>query len=162
MDLTWSPRLQVCLLPWNSPHKTWSHNWILIHIVWNEYMSLSTRLPVFQWRNFYSLHSYFTMVSPPDYLFLSLVLSWAGFMIATIHSAFKAAGMSQEIRTIFRCNQEYARRVNQHRSNRASRDTPAPSWFKETQIAVPTMLTSQGSYSWFGITKASVLWEHEL
>lgn len=46
-----------CLLPWNSLHKTWSHNWILIYVVWNEYMSLSTRLPVFQCKNFYSLYS---------------------------------------------------------------------------------------------------------
>lgn len=162
MDLTWSPRLQVYLLPWNSPHKTWSHNWILIYIVWNERMSLSTRLPVSRWRNFYPLYSCYTMVFPPDCLLLSLVLSWAGFMIATIHSAFKVAGMSKEEGTIFRREQECGRRVNQQRSNRAGRDIPVPPWLKETQIAVLTMLKSQGSYSIFGITKASVLWEHEL
>ena len=108
MDLTWSPRLQVYLLPWNSPHKTWSHNWILISIVWNECMSLSTRLPVSWWRNFYPLHFWCTMVSPSDCLFLSWVLSWAGFIIATFHSAFKVAGMSKEKGTILRCKQECA------------------------------------------------------
>ena len=162
MDLTWSTSLQVYLLPWNSPHKTWSHNWILIYIFWNEHVSLSTRLPVSWWRNFYLLRSWYTTVSQPDCLFLSLVLSWAGFMIATIHSAFKVAGMSKEKGKILRCKEERARGVNQHRSNRAGRDTLVTPWLKETQIAVPTMLKSQGSYSRFGITKARVLWEHEL
>lgn len=107
----------------NSPHKTWSHNWTLIYILWNECLFLSARLPVSWCRNFYPLHSWYTVVSPQDCLFLSLVLSQAGFTIATFHSACKVASMSQEKGMIFRCKQECSRGISQHRSTELS-ETP--------------------------------------
>lgn len=109
MDLTWSPRLQVYLLPWNSPHKTWSHNWILIYIVWNELHVLVYQATCVLVEELLPPSLLMHHGLPLNCLFLSLVLSWAGFIIATFHSAFKVAGMSKEKGTILRCKQECAR-----------------------------------------------------
>lgn len=73
-DLPWSPRIQAYLFPSNSPHKTWNQCWILIYIVWNEDMSLSSRIPVSWWRTFYPIYSWYSKLYSPD--FLGSLLGW--------------------------------------------------------------------------------------